>query len=254
MKTLTTLMLATAGTLWALPCYAAEADKKDKKEVVAQADAEKPAKEAATFTYKPPLRGAPATRVGGGTRSLGARSFTVAVLAPNETGFTTSNNPTVYWYVSEPLNTPVELTLTTTEPLKDAATPALEVTLQPPIAKGVHALRLADHGISLKPGVEYQWFVAVVANPAQRSGDIIAGGAIKRLAEADAVQARIKRAPQAAWPAVYADSGIWYDAIDQLSQQINARPDDARLRGQRAALLEQVGLREAAQFDRDTLR
>jgi len=252
---LTMLVVATAGTLWALPCDAAEADKKQpKKELIAQAHTEKPANEAATFSYKPPLRGAPATRVGGGTRSLGARSFTVSVLAPNETGFTTRNDPTVYWYVSETVNAPVELTVTTTEPLKDAATPAVEIMLQPPIAKGVHALRLADYGISLKPGVEYQWFVAVVANPAQRSGDIIAGGAIKRLAEGDAVQERVKRAPQAAWPAMYADSGIWYDALDQLSQQISANPGDARLRRQRAALLEQVGLREAALFDREAIR
>lgn len=250
----TMLMLAAAGAVCVAPCYGAQADKNVKKEVVAQAETEKPSNEAATFSYKPPLRGAPATRVGGGTRSVGARSVTLSVLAPNETGFTTSNNPTVYWYVSEALNTPVELTLTTTEPLKDAATPALEITLQPPIAKGVHAVRLADHGVSLKPGVEYQWFVAVVANPAQRSSDIITGGAIKRIADADALQTRLKRAPQALWAAVYADSGIWYDAIDQLSQEISARPDDARLRRQRAALLEQVGLREAAQFDRETIR
>ena len=248
---LTVIMVSTAVALWATPGYAAEAEK---KKLVAQAGTEKPANEAATFTYKPPLRGAPATRVGGGTRSVGPRSFTVSVLAPNETGFTTRDNPTVYWYVSEPLNTPVELTVTTTEPLKDATPPVLEITLQPPIAKGVHALRLADHGVSLKPGVEYQWFVAVVANPAQRSSDVIAGGAITHIADNDAVQARIKRAPQAQWPAVYADSGIWYDAIDQLSQQISATPADARLRRQRAALLEQVGLREAAQFDRDTMR
>jgi hypothetical protein len=131
----------------------------------------------------------------------------------------------------------VELTLTTTEPLKDAVPTTLELTLQPPIAQGVHALRLGDHGVTLKPGVEYQWFVAVVSNPAQRSNDVVAGGGIKRIAPADAV-----------------GDGVWYDALDQLSQQISANPADARLRQQRAALLEQVGLREAAAFDRATIR
>jgi hypothetical protein len=159
------------------------------------------------------------------------------VLAPNETGFTTRDTPTIYWYVSEPVESPVEVTLTTTEPLKDATPPALEITLQPPIGKGVHALRLADHGVVLKPGVEYQWFVAVVGNPAQRSSDIIAGGAIKRLAETNT-----------------AKDGLWYDTIDQLSQRISASPADPRLRQQRAALLDQVGLREAAAFDRDAIR
>ena len=38
--------------------------------------------------------------------------------------------------------------------------------------------------------------------------------------------------------------------IDQLSKQINADRNNRTLREQRAALLEQVGLREAAAFDR----
>jgi hypothetical protein len=226
--------LAVATALWALGVQAADADR---RVLVAQADAEKQAAESTAVSYKPPLRGAPATRVGGGTRSIGTQALTVNVLAPNETGFTTRDNPTVYWYVSEALNTPVELTLTTTEPLKDAVPTTLELTLQPPIAQGVHALRLGDHGVTLKPGVEYQWFVAVVSNPAQRSNDVVAGGGIKRIAPADAV-----------------GDGVWYDALDQLSQQISANPADARLRQQRAALLEQVGLREAAAFDRGTIR
>src|SRR6185436_10829842 len=95
--------------------YAAEPEK---KQVVAQADAEKPAAEAATFAYQPPLRGAPATRVGGGTRSVGTKSVQLSVLAPNETGYTTRDKPTIYWYVSETINSPVELTLNTTEPLR----------------------------------------------------------------------------------------------------------------------------------------
>lgn len=226
MRTSLTVVIA----FWALAAHAADAD----RQVIAQANTEKQAAESATFAYKPPLRGAPATRVGGGTRNVGSRTLTVSVLAPNETGFTTRDKPTVYWYVSESLTGPVELTLTTTEPLKDAVPPALEITLQPPISKGVHALRLGDHGVALKPGVEYQWFVAVVTNPAQRSSDVVAGAAIKRVADA-----------------VYAEDGLWYDAIDRLSQQINANPADQRLRQQRAALLEQVGLREAAAFDRN---
>jgi hypothetical protein len=217
-------------TLLASAAYAAEPDN---KQLIAQADTEKSAPESATFTYKPPLRGAPATRVGGGTRSVGARAVTLSVLAPNETGYTTRDKPTVYWYVSEAINSPVELTLTTTEPLPQAATPALEITLQPPISRGVHALRLDDHGVVLKPGVEYHWFVAVVSNTAQRSSDVIAGGSIKRIAQADAVE-----------------GSIWYDAIDQLSKLISADPANGKLRQQRAALLEQVGLREAAAFDR----
>jgi len=204
---------------------------------------------AATIAYKPPMRGAPATRVGGGTRGTGA-ALTLNVLAPGETGYTVKEQPTIYWYVSERIDSPVELTLTSTASLQEAATPVLDITLKPPLEKGIHALRLADHGIALKPGVEYEWFVAVVRNPAQRSNDVVAGGTIKRVSESDALQAQLKQTSQTQWPAVYAQAGIWYDAIDQLSKKISADAANRQLREERAALLEQVGLRDAAAFDR----
>jgi hypothetical protein len=199
-------------------------------------------------TYKPPLRGAPLTRVGGGTRGIG-NTLAVNVLAPGETGLTTQEKPTIYWFASQPVDKPVEITITSTESLQDAATPVFEITLQPPLAKGIHAFRLADHNIALKPGVEYQWFVAVVRNPAQRSNDVLAGGTIKRVTDSP-VQAQVKQASPAQLPALYAEAGIWYDAIDQLSTQISANQSDRQLRERRAALLDQVGLKDAAAFDR----
>src|SRR6266850_1133659 len=220
---------------------------------VAQLSAEEKKNEttaAVAITYKAPLRGAPATRVGGGTRSVGTMPMTVLLLAPNETGFTTRDMPTLYWYVSEGLNHPVELTLISLESLDAASKPAVELKLNPPTRAGVHALSLAQHNIVLKPGVEYQWFVAAVGNPAQRSNDVVAGGTIKLVAETDAMRARIKEIPAASRPALYAGEGIWYDAIDELSRLIATQPENRQLREQRAALLEQVGLAEAAAFDR----
>ena len=215
---------------------------------LAQADSQKQSADEQALAYKPPLRGAPLTRVGGGTRSFGS-ALAVNVLAPSDTGYTLQERPTIYWFASQPIDKPVEITITSTESLQDAAKPLLEITLQPPITKGIHAFRLTDHGVALKPGVEYQWFVAVVHNAAQRSNDVIAGGTIKRVTD-NPVQAQIKQASPAQLPALYAGAGIWYDAIDQLSRQISANQSDRQLRERRAALLEQVGLREAAAFDR----
>jgi hypothetical protein len=252
MKTSIATILLGAASAVALSTSAIYAAEPDAGKSAAKTVAQKPTTAAAAFTYKPPMRGAPATRVGGGTRGTG-NALTLNVLAPNETGYTTQEKPTIYWFVSQAVNTPVamELTLISNESLQAASKPLLEITLQPPLAKGVHALRLADHGITLRPDVEYQWFVAVVRNPAQRSNDTIAGGTIKRVADSDAVQSRLKQTLQAQWPAVYAEAGIWYDAIDQLSQQISKDASNRQLREQRAALLEQVGLRTAAAFDRD---
>jgi hypothetical protein len=56
------------------------------------------------------------------------------------------------------------------------------------------------------------------------------------------------------WPAVYAQSGLWYDAVDEISKLIYANPADGALREQRASLLAQAGLAHAAAYDRNTLK
>jgi len=50
-------------------------------------------------------------------------------------------------------------------------------------------------------------------------------------------------------PTLYAETGFWYDAMTAISELIQAAPNDSGFRAQRAALLEQVGLREAAACD-----
>ena len=247
--------LAAAGSVYAAP--EARTQLAQAPQRIAQAPTESARKGDApvgAITYNAPLRGAPATRVGGGTRSAATKSVQLSVLAPSDTGYTTRDKPTIYWYVSETLQKPVELTIINNESLEAASKPAFEVTLQPPLARGVHAISLEQYGVALKPGVEYQWFVALVGDAAHRSNDVIAGGTIKRVAETDSVRSRVKEASAASRGALYASAGIWYDAMDELSKQISAQPENRDLRAQRAALLEQVGLTEAAAFDRAALK
>src|SRR5688572_31393468 len=44
---------------------------------------------------------------------------------------------------------------------------------------------------------------------------------------------------------VYAEAGIWYDALAVLSDQIDAQPENKGLRETRSDLLRQVGLKAA---------
>ena len=66
----------------------------------------------------------------------------------------------------------------------------------------------------------------------------------------DPASEALQATPDARKAMVYAENGIWYDAIGSVSEQIEAAPHDATLRVQRAALLEQVGLSEVADYDR----
>jgi hypothetical protein len=97
--------------------------------------------------------------------------------------------------------------------------------------------------------VLYQWVVALVPNPTQRSQDIITGGRVERTVLSDELRVQLAQTSKAL-PHLYAEAGLWYDAIAAISDLIDAAPQDTTLRQQRAALLEQVGLPQVAMYDR----
>lgn len=192
--------------------------------------------------YRPPLRGAPATRVGGASRGVPDAELVLSVIAPESTGLTSQAQPSLYWYISKALSRPMEFTLNDEQSIKPLVEMKVPVT-QP----GIHALKL---NYTLKPDVEYQWTIAAVADPNQRASDTIAGGTIKHVPLPATLAAELKSAPQPQQPFLYAQEGFWYDALTTLSEQIKAQPSNRSLREQRAALLEQVGLKIAAEYDR----
>jgi len=215
----------------------------EKKDADKQDAARKPATATVTPVYRPPIRGAPGGRVGGGTRGTAREVFVLSVLAPDHSGLTVAEQPSLFWYISTPTSLPVELTVMdprTTQPL-------LEIGVATPIEPGIQRLRLADHGIRLAPDVPYRWYVAVVPDSGRRSRDILAGGAIQRINPSGELVARLGQARRDELPSVYAEAGLWYDALAAMSDLIDGAPDNAALRQQRAALLTQIGLPLAAE-------
>ena len=92
--------------------------------------------------------------------------------------------------------------------------------------------------------------MALVPDANQRSQDVLTGGTIERIAPSEALQAQLQQGGKTALPQIYAQAGVWYNAVEALSDLIDAAPQDTSLRQQRAALFEQVGLTEAAAYDR----
>jgi uncharacterized protein DUF928 len=187
--------------------------------------------------YKPPLRGAPGGRVGGGTRGTG-NVFVLSALAPDHTGVTASEQPSLYWFISSATSLPVEVAIMDPQGVK----PLFESRLPGPFEKGVHRIDLAELGVRLAPGVPYRWSVTVVPDPNRRSRDILATATIERIELPDALRAKLPQASKSELPALYAEAGLWYEALATLSELIDRTPQDATLRQQRAALLSQVGL------------
>ncbi len=197
--------------------------------------------------YQPPLRGTTAGgRIGGGTRGLGEQTVNLSVLAPEHLGLTVSAQPHLYWHVTNSVDVPAEITIVD----KRSTDPLLELSVAPPIERGFHVVDLAHHGVRLEPGVQYEWFVALVVDPKQRSRDIVAGGEIELVSRARGFDGKLAAADGERRASVYAEAGIWYDAVDAVSQLVDRRPTDSVHRLHRAALLDQVGLAHPAEDDR----
>jgi hypothetical protein len=164
------------------------------------------------------------------------------VLAPGHTGLTVREQPDLYWFASDVVTSPVELTLT----LEKGDTPLLEKRLSVPTKAGIQRVRLSDYGVKLIPGERYNWSISLVLDPKRRSKDIIAVGAIERVERADI---NLAAAPTTDAFYRFAADGLWYDAVMVISELIEAKPTDMALRKQRVELLDQVDLPEVGSFD-----
>jgi hypothetical protein len=199
----------------------------------------------ASVKFRPSGSGAASVRVTGGSRGSGDSAVTLDVLAPDEIGVTTQEQPSLYWFQSKPAQAKFELTLLEENKPK----PIVQVMVERSTKAGIQRLKLSDQKAKLALGVEYQWVVALITDPDNRSKDLVASGVIKRIDPSADLKEKVSKASAAALPNVYAEAGIWYDALTALSDQIDAQPDNKALRQTRADLLQQVGLKAAAQAE-----
>jgi hypothetical protein len=198
--------------------------------------------EAGFPVYKPPLRGVPAVRVGGGTRGAGDTATEVYVLTPEHMGLTSKSQPVLFWYLSRAVTASYDFVLiaeTDYEPLVEARLTGIE-------SAGIQRIALADFDVHLQPGVQYRWSVAVVMDQVHRSGDIMSSGMIEYIEPPAGLLANVEKASGEARVAQYAAAGLWYDALLSLDELMRSGTDVTRYRQMRASLLQQVGLNSVA--------
>jgi hypothetical protein len=227
----TTLAIASAFIF-----ITAGASAQDKKPAAAQQ--ESPKASASGVEYRPPSRGAPKVRVGGSTRGI-AQRLSLAVIAPDHVGLASTTQPDLYWYISRPVETPLEFAL---YPV-DAADPLVEKAIPPVSSAGIQRIRLSELGVMLKPGEEYQWLISFASKPNSRAKEAVASGRVR-------VQA--SSTPLGSYAAA-AQAGYWYDAYATLRTEMARHPNDAKLAAAQQSLLEQVGLGEVARSEEERL-
>lgn len=219
-------VISIAGSAWA----------EDKKPAAPQQETPKAA--ASEVEYRPPSRGAPKVRVGGSTRGI-AQRLSLAVIAPDHVGLSSNAQPDLYWYISRPVESPLEFAL---YPV-DATDPLVEKAIPPVATAGIQRIRLSELGVKLKAGEEYQWLISFASKPNSRAKDAIASGRVRM---------QPASSPLGSYAAA-AQAGYWYDAYASLRNEMARHPNDARLAAVQQTLLEQVGLGEVARSETERL-
>ena len=194
--------------------------------------------------YRPPTVGTPVHTVGGGTRGPGDGLPMLYALVPNHVAHTSSRQPSLFWYVDGAPAPSAKLQFTLLD--EDGVEPVVESAVATPKRAGIYRIRLSDYGVRLEPDTEYEWSVSIIVDPNERARDIVAAGWIHVVGRSGDLEKRLESEGEGRAVHVYADEGLWYDALTSLGDRIEQSPGDPELAEMRSSLLRQVGLQDVA--------
>lgn len=197
------------------------------------------------LVFVPHDTGAPAVTDAGGVRAVTV-ALRLIPLAPPQASRTLSSTPKLYWYASKPADQPLRLTLRPDDLISDQ--PLLDVTIDGVGREGIHHVDLDEHGVSLEDGKRYLWSVRA-AGQSERDPIAALDQTLMEYSASPALMDDLADAPDEERALRLAGEGYWYDALQVLSEKLDGESGTA-WRLARAQLLDQVGLREAAEFDR----
>ena len=177
--------------------------------------------------------------------------FVLRVLVPEHTGLTTQPQPTLYWYVSEPVAAQFVFQLEQKAEVNsfDYFEPLIKTTFDLSVKTGIHSLSLAKYdNVKLEKGIKYIWSLSLVCDPYNPSVNRLAVGTIMHIEPSSELAETFKNTQLDDLPYLYAKEGFWYDAMHSLSELIKKTPNLRRIR---AELLQQVGLHKVAAFEQE---
>jgi len=199
-------------------------------------------------TFNPPGRGAPPRTADAGTRgcsvSEGNTKPLTALVPVKDLALTLESHPTLFWYVPQAEGKTLKFTLLD----RNDQTIIYEKQLPAPSESGIVGIELLQGQTEgLEENQLYHWYLSLVCDPQDRTGDIVVDGWIERVAASPDLTAQIQEADPEALPRIYAESGIWHDALSAIAQLYNENPQNGAIASQWETLLRSVQLDAFAQ-------
>ncbi|OUC12667.1 MAG: hypothetical protein B0A82_21250 [Alkalinema sp. CACIAM 70d] len=215
-----------------------------------------PAIAAQRAKYNPPNRPTPIRTDGTGVRSSpgvkcgsSSESMFLSMLAPvGHTGETVNPRPTLYAYFTG--KRPIEMRF------GEVGKKPLFIQRVESSESGFIPLPYPSDQPELQTGKTYQWSVEVVCNPKKSFENVgLIKANLQRVEASKKLEnalAKVEAVPERS--AVYADAGLWYDAVDTLAGPLLDQPKNKALKTALFDLLEQGGLKKTVEQDRKVKR
>ncbi|AFZ07808.1 protein of unknown function DUF928 [Oscillatoria nigro-viridis PCC 7112] len=166
-----------------------------------------------------------------------------ALIPENKIGRTVSEYPVFFFYLPQ---TEAELAEFV---LKDEnGNPIYQTTLKTNNSSGVIGVSLpANKNVSpLQVGKNYRWSVALICEAQDRSADILEQGIVRRVELSEDIRSQLEKADARQKTFIYAENGIWQEALSNLAAARRANPNDAELTADWESLLDSVKLGKIA--------
>ncbi|MEG4856874.1 DUF928 domain-containing protein [Microcoleus sp. K1-B6] len=189
---------------------------------------------------RPPTQ--PGRPVRGGCASISQLGLT-ALVPKNKMGRTVSDYPTFFFY------------------LPQTEAKSAEFILQDKSGKQIYKQDLTISNVSgvigvsipanqnvppLEVGKSYRWNFTVICDSQDRSADQIELGTVRRVELSEDIRRQLDQADPRQKTVIYAENGIWQDALSTLAAARRDQPNDTTFKADWESLLDSVKLGEIA--------
>ncbi len=188
-----------------------------------------------------PPKGAPGKRKGAGSRNDCYNKQFIALVPGTNFGLTTSERPTFWFYVPYADNNKLEAKFWLHN---KEGNQIYEKTFRLQNTPGIVKITLPETVSPLVLEDLYPWHFSVICNGTGRLKDDFVYGGVERISITSDLEKQLEGNNPRERIAVYAQQGLWFDALTALAEMRLANPQDKRLAQDWADLLKQVGLKE----------
>ncbi|MBD2357575.1 DUF928 domain-containing protein [Tolypothrix sp. FACHB-123] len=183
--------------------------------------------------FKPPQRGTAPPSAGGATRGsycVQKNQLLTPLLPKENIGLTFSERPTFFWHV--PANTVKTAQFSILaegdeNSIEDDV--VYEATLNVPNKAGIMKFTLPEGSSPLKVGKRYHWYLTLICDRQNPPRNPSTEGWVERTQPEATLSKALEQADIRKRPALYAEAGIWHEALTSLVELRCAEPNNFKV-------------------------